>query len=81
MNVNQWQTFRALRDQVNAGASPTQKPHIVTEAKSPLYRGVTCSCGWTFRTVRRQNRLAQHSKIEAAVRAHFTGVLAARKQS
>jgi hypothetical protein len=71
VNVNQRLALQALQAQL--------PDHNIATAQSPLYRGVTCSCGWTFRVVRRQNRLAQGSKITAAIRAHYVAVLAKKR--
>lgn len=48
----------------------TAGAHWIEERKTPINYLVTCTCGWTYQTTRRQNAWARAAKIRGAVAAH-----------
>lgn len=51
---------------------PKGKPgHLISERRAPALILIKCSCGWNYCESRRQNALARHAKIRAAIRRHL----------
>lgn len=48
--------------------------HVIGSRRTPINFIVSCECGWSFQTTRKQNAWARAAKIRGAIRQHLDEV-------